>query len=159
MIFFNTQKGKYEEFKLYENGLIGFVYNAEIEGKEQKIIYPIPHLVNYKISHAKLWKDSDRNMSGEIRATFIGVFPKIQLQIGYTTEQEITKLTEFLDKDFFTVGWFDVSLQKTGDEIDSVKYYEAKYYASDYDVELDNKEKRRYKPFSVSLVPVSKRRY
>ena len=35
----------------------------------------------------------------------------------------------------------------------------AKYYAGDYDVELDSKSKGRYKPFSVSLVPVSKRRY
>lgn len=110
----------------------------------------IPHIVSYKIGRAKLWKDSERNMSGDVRATLIGIFPKIQLQIGYTTQEEMSELTTLLDKDFFTVTWFDVRIQDT---------VSAKYYASDYDVELDNKSKGRYKPFSVNLVPVSKRRY
>ena len=110
----------------------------------------IPHIVSYKIGRAKLWKDSDRNMSGDVRATLIGIFPKIQLQIGYTTQEEMSELTQILDKDFFTVTWFDVRTQDT---------FSAKYYASDYDVELDSKSKGRYKPFSVNLVPVSKRRY
>ena len=110
----------------------------------------IPHLVTYKIGRAKLWKDSDRNMSGDVRATLIGIFPKIQMEVGYTTQEDMSKLTQILDKDFFTVEWFDVRTETTTS---------AKYYASDYDVELDNKSKGRYKPFSVNLVPVSKRRY
>ena len=110
----------------------------------------IPHIVSYKIGRAKLWKDSERNMSGDVRATLIGIFPKIQLEVGYTTQTEMSQLTQILDKDFFTVTWFDVRIQET---------ISTKYYASDYDVELDNKAKGRYKPFSVSLVPVSKRRY
>lgn len=110
----------------------------------------IPHIVSYKIGRAKLWKDSERNMSGDVRATLIGIFPKIQLEVGYTTQEEMSQLTQILDKDFFTVTWFDVRIQAT---------VSTNYYASDYDVELDNKDKGRYKPFSVSLVPVSKRRY
>lgn len=110
----------------------------------------IPHIVSYKVSRAKLWKDSERNMSGEVRATLIGIFPKIQIEVGYTTQQELSDLTAIFDKDFFTVTWYDVRIQGTAS---------AKYYASDYDVELDSKSKGRYKPFSVSLVPVSKRRY
>ena len=111
---------------------------------------PIPHVVSYKVGRAKLWKDSDRNMSGDVRATLIGIFPKIQMEVGYTTQAEMSELTKLLDKDFFTVTWFDVRTQNT---------VSAKYYAGDYDVELDSKSKGRYKPFSVSLVPVSKRRY
>ena len=110
----------------------------------------IPHIVSYKIGRAKLWKDSERNMSGDVRATLIGIFPKIQLQIGYTTQEEMSELTKILDKDFFTVTWYDVRVNSTTT---------AQYYASDYDVELDSKSKGRYKPFSVNLVPVSKRRY
>ena len=110
----------------------------------------IPHIVSYKIGRAKLWKDSERNMSGDVRATLIGIFPKIQMEVGYTTQEEMSELTQLLDKDFFTVTWFDVRVQET---------VTAKYYAGDYDVELDSKSKGRYKPFSVSLVPVSKRRY
>ena len=110
----------------------------------------IPHIVSYKVSRAKLWKDSERNMSGDVRATLIGIFPKIQIEVGYTTQTEMAELTKILDKDFFEVTWFDVREQATTT---------AKYYASDYDVELDSKHKGRYKPFSVSLVPVSKRSY
>ena len=110
----------------------------------------IPHIVTYKVSRAKLWKDSERNMSGDVRATLIGIFPKIQMKVGYTTQEELSALTQILDKDFFTVEWFDVRIQET---------VSAKYYASDYDVELENKSKGLYSPFSVNLVPVSKRRY
>ena len=123
------------------------IYNGDlikIDGKT------IPHIVTYKPTRAKLWKDSERNMSGDVRATLIGIFPKIQLQIGYTTQEEMSELTQILDKDFFTVTWFDVRTQATTS---------AQYYAGDYDVELDSKHKGRYKPFSVSLVPVSKRKY
>ena len=110
----------------------------------------IPHIVSYKVGRAKLWKDSERNMSGDVRATLIGIFPKIQIEVGYTTQEEMAELVALLDKDFFTLEWFDVRIQET---------VSAKYYASDYDVELDSKSKGRYKPFSVNLVPVSKRRY
>lgn len=110
----------------------------------------IPHVVSYKVARAKLWKNSDRNMSGDVRATLIGIFPKIQMEVGYTTQEEMSELTALLDEDFFTVEWFDVRVQQT---------ISAKYYAGDYEVELDSKSKGRYKPFSVSLVPVSKRRY
>lgn len=110
----------------------------------------IPHVVSYKVARAKLWKNSDRNMSGDVRATLIGIFPKIQMEVGYTTQEEMSELTALLDEDFFTVEWFDVRVQQT---------ISANYYAGDYEVELDSKSKGRYKPFSVSLVPVSKRRY
>lgn len=110
----------------------------------------IPHIVSYKIGRAKLWKESSRNMSGDVRATLIGIFPKIQLQIGYTTQEEMSALAALLDKAFFTVEWFDVRTQETTS---------AQYYASDYDVELDSKSKGRYKPFSVNLIPVSRRNY
>lgn len=110
----------------------------------------LPHLVTYKIGRAKLWKNSERNMAGDIRATLVGIFPKIIMSVGYTTQEEMSALTQLLDQDFFTVTWFDVRIQET---------VTTTYYASDYEIELDNKYKGRYKPFEVSLVPVSKRRY
>ena len=110
----------------------------------------IPHIVSYKIGRAKLWKNADRNMSGDVSGFLIGIFPKIIMKVGYTTQEEMSQLTQLLDQDYFTVTWFDVRIQQT---------ISTRYYASDYEVELDNKEKGRYKPFDVNLVPVSKRRY
>ncbi len=110
----------------------------------------IPYIKEYKVGRAKLWKDAERNMNGDVRATLIGIFPKIQLKIGVTTQEEMASLTTLLDKAYFSVEWFDVRTQTT---------YTANYYASDYDVELLNKTKGLYKEFEVSLVPVSKRGY
>lgn len=110
----------------------------------------LPYITSYKIERAKLWKNSERNMAGDIRATLVGVFPKIIVSVGYTTQEQMANITALLDQDFFTVEWFDVRIQET---------VSTKYYASDYTIELDNKYKGRYKPFEVSLVPVSKRRY
>lgn len=110
----------------------------------------LDHLVTYKIGRSKLWKNADRNMNGDTRATLIGIFPKIKMKVNYTTQDEMSQLTQLLDQDFFTVTWFDVRIQDV---------VSTQYYASDYDVELDSKEKGRYKPFEVNLVPVSKRRY
>ena len=110
----------------------------------------LDHLVTYKIGRSKLWKNADRNMSGDVRAQLVGIFPKIIMKVNYTTQEEMSQLTQLLDQDFFTVTWFDVRIQDV---------VSTQYYASDYEVELDNKEKGRYKPFEVNLIPVSKRRY
>lgn len=110
----------------------------------------IPHLVTYKIGRSKLWKDAERNMNGDIRATLIGIYPKIQMKVGITTQEEMSKLTQILDKDYFNVSWFDVRTQET---------VTAQYYASDYDTDLLSKSRGLYQPFEVNLVPISKRRY
>lgn len=110
----------------------------------------ISAITNYKVGRNKLWKDADRNMSGDIRATLIGIFPKIELTIGYTTQAEMSKLCQILDQDYFEVEYFDVRVNGSTKAI---------YYASDYDTEIFDKRRGIYKPFSVSLVPVSKRRY
>ena len=110
----------------------------------------IPHIKSYKIGRAKLWKNADRNMNGDTRATLIGIFPKIKMKVGILTQEQMSQLTQLLDQDYFTVTWFDVRIQAT---------ISTQYYASDYDVELLDKTRGLYKAFDVSLVPVSKRRY
>lgn len=110
----------------------------------------LPAIQSYKVGRSKLWKDSDRNMSGGVRATFLGIYPKITVKFGYLTQEEMSKLTMLLDQDFFEVEWFDVRIQETTT---------AKYYASDYDTELYSKIRGLYQPFEVSLVPCEKRKY
>ncbi len=110
----------------------------------------IPVIKKYKIGRAKLWKNADRNMSGDVRGYLIGIYPKINMKIGYLTQSQMSDLTQLLDKDYFTVTWFDVRIQQT---------ISTQYYASDYDTDLYSKNKGIYEPFEVNLVPVSKRRY
>ena len=110
----------------------------------------IPAIVNYKVGRNKLWKDAERNMNGDVRATLIGIFPKIELNIGITTQVQMATITQLLDNDYFTVEYFDVRVQGTTT---------AQYYASDYTSELLSKHKGLYNSFTVSLVPVSRRQY
>lgn len=110
----------------------------------------IPKIQEYKVSRSKLWKDAERNMNGDMRSTLVGIFPKIIVKIGVLTQDEIGTVCSLLDKPFFSVVYFDVRSQ-------SVK--SGKYYAGDYDVEILKKSDGLYKPFDVSLMPVSKRTY
>ena len=110
----------------------------------------IPAIVNYKVGRNKLWKDAERNMNGDVRATLIGIFPKIELNIGVTTQEQMSTLVQLLDNAYFNVEYFDVRTQGTTT---------AQYYASDFTPELKLKHKGLYEQMTVSLVPVSKRRY
>lgn len=110
----------------------------------------IPAIVNYKVGRNKLWKDAERNMNGDVRATLIGIFPKIELNIGITTQVQMATITQLLDNDYFTVEYFDVRVQGTTT---------AQYYAGDYTVDMLSKSRGLYNAFTVSLVPVKKRVY
>lgn len=108
----------------------------------------VPNLTKYVVSYNKLWKDAERNMNGDIRASLIGIFPKIELEIGgQLTQPIIQTLCGLLDQAYFSVSFTDpkTGTTKTG-----------QYYASDYSVELLDKYRMLYKPFSVNLIPVSK---
>lgn len=109
----------------------------------------IPGIKSYKVSYNKLWTDADRNMNGDVRATLIGIFPKLELEIGgILTESKVNNICALLDQPYFDVSYYD---PKTNSIIT------AKYYASDYSIELLDKERELYQAFSVNLIPVSKR--
>lgn len=107
----------------------------------------IPELKQYKVTRAKLWKDADRNMNGDIRASLIGIFPKLELSINITTQDRMSQIANLLDQPYFEVTYFDVKLNATRT---------AQYYAGDYSPELLNKSRGQYKEFTVNLIPVSK---
>lgn len=105
-------------------------------------------LSGYKIGYNKLWKDADRNMNGDVRASLIGIFPKIELTFrDALTEAEVSQIIALLDQPYFNVTYFSPKSRGT---------VTAQYYASDYAPELLDKARGLYKTFTVSLVPVSK---
>ena len=67
----------------------------------------IPYIKSYKLGRNKLWKDADRNMAGDVRATLIGIFPKIKIIIGFTNVNENAQLCALLDKPVFSVTYYD----------------------------------------------------
>lgn len=109
----------------------------------------VPALKTYKVSPNKLWKDAERNMNGDVRASLIGIFPKLELEFGgYLDADKIANACRLLDQPYFSVEYHD---PKTNSK------HTAQYYAGDYTVELLDKYRVLYKPFTVNLIPVSKR--
>ncbi|MDL2235459.1 hypothetical protein LJC07_04795 [Christensenellaceae bacterium OttesenSCG-928-L17] len=106
-------------------------------------------LKQYRVSYSKLWKDAERNMNGDVRASMIGVFPKLELEfIDGLTEDQISNLCNLLDQSYFSVTYFDPKTKGT---------ITAQYYASDYAIDMLDKRRGLYKAFTVNLVPVSRR--
>lgn len=108
---------------------------------------PIPKLSEWEVERNKLWTDAGRNMAGDLRSTFIGVFPKIILNFTYMTADDLQAIVELLDQSSFTVEYFDVRTQtmKSGT-----------FYASDYGTPIFDKTRELFKPFKVSLVAFNK---
>lgn len=101
----------------------------------------------YKVQRAKLWSDAGRAMNGTLRATYIGLFPKILLNFRNLSYTEMKTICGLLDDSSFTVTWWDAESQSTKS---------GTYYAGDFDVSIMNLSKSKYEPFVVSLVPFSK---
>ena len=110
----------------------------------------VPGIKSYKVGYNHLWKDADRNMSGSVRASLIGIFPKIEATtrdvISRTEIQAIYTALE--SQPYFTVQFWDPAT-------DSVKT--ANYYTADWSVELESKNRGLYKGTTITLVPVDRR--
>lgn len=110
----------------------------------------VPGIKSYKVGYNHLWKDADRNMSGSVRASLIGIFPKIEATtrdvISRTEIQAIYNALE--SQPYFTVQFWDPAT-------DSVKT--ANYYTADWSVELESKNRGLYKGTTITLVPVDRR--
>jgi len=65
----------------------------------------ITKLKSFEVERNKLWSDANRNMAGELKATFIGVFPKLKLEFGFLTEAELKALLGLLEPAVLSVTW------------------------------------------------------
>lgn len=110
----------------------------------------VPGLKSYKVSYNHLWKDADRNMSGSVRASLIGIFPKIEVQTRDVIDRsEIQSIFTALETNpYFSVTFWDPATDTTKT---------ANYYTADWSVELESKNRGLYKGTTIVLVPVDRR--
>lgn len=108
----------------------------------------LTEMVKYEVNYSKLWKDADRNMNGDVNASFIGVFPNIDAETMPLDQEQVETLCAALDQPYFTATFWDPSsgTQKTRG-----------YYASDYKVTLMSRKMGIYGNVAFSIVPISKR--
>lgn len=108
----------------------------------------IPGLREYKVSYNKLFKDAERNMNGDVRASMIGVFPKIELVFrDALTVAQVKTIIGLVSNPYFNVTFYEPSSDET---------VTARYYANDPTVEVLDRSRGLYKSFGVNLIPVSK---
>lgn len=110
----------------------------------------LPYISEYSLERNKLWKSAERNMAGDVRATLIGVFPKITINTRRLTQQEVADLCTILDSASFSVEYYDTRTQST---------HTANYYAGDYNTGILDKQKGLYEGITVNLIPLSRRVY
>ena len=108
----------------------------------------ITKIVEYEVEYNKLWKDADRNMEGEVRATIIGIFPKLKIKTTVIDRQKVALIGNLINLPYFDVEFYD---PLKGAVIT------AKYYAGDYSVKLKERDRELFEELSFNLIPVSKR--
>lgn len=108
----------------------------------------LAEMVKYEVNYSKLWKDADRNMNGDVSASFIGVFPNIDAETIPLDQDQVETLCAALDQPYFSATFWDPSSGSQQTE---------NYYASDYKITLLSRKKGYYANVTFSIVPVSKR--
>lgn len=108
----------------------------------------LTELVKYDMNYSKLWKDADRNMNGDVTASFIGIFPNIDAATTPLTQAQVEVLCAALDQPYFSMTFWDpaAGTQRS-----------ASYYASDYKISLLSRISGMYATVDFSVVPISKR--
>lgn len=123
------------------------IYSGKLLKINGKII---PKIKTYEIQRQKLWKNAQRTMGGDAKGQLIGIYPNLEIEIGYTTQEEMKEISVLLDSPFFNIEYFD---SRIGGVLT------ADYYASDYNTILHTTDPLIYKPFKATLVSVSRRKY
>lgn len=112
--------------------------------------WAVPKLIKYEVSYNKLWADdSGRDMSGENKGTLIGIFPKLQVEVGAYSQEEMKQFLSKTNKAELSISWFDpeTSEMRVGQS----------YYINDFVVSIKNTKSMQYKSFAFNLIPNKKR--
>lgn len=92
----------------------------------------ISHLSSYRVLYPKLWSsDSGRNMAGDNKATLIGIFTKLQVEImpNKLNAQTLTAILNVLNSASVYCKYFDIQTQSLRTE---------SFYFGDIETELVN---------------------
>lgn len=106
-------------------------------------------IYSYKVSYNKVFdEDSGRNADYEMEGTLIGVFPRLDLEIGRLTFDEASELLSVSNIANFEFSWFDFETQT---------FLSSDYYMSNPSVEIRKLSNKKTEPFSISIIPKKKR--
>lgn len=109
------------------------------------------YLVEAEYQYNKLWSsDSGRNLAGKQSGTLIGIFPKLVLQFGKLTKEQLEIIVPILDSARQTTTYYDPYKQQS---------VTMTTYTGDYSIKnksiIDSNHKNE--GFSVSFIATERR--
>lgn len=112
--------------------------------------WKVPKLVQYDVEYNKLWgEDSGRDLTGTNKATLVGIYPKIYVQVGEFTRSEMKMFLQKVNKKEFKIDYYDEQYGKMHTGVS--------YYINDYKISLKSSKRMIYKGFDFNLIPNKKR--
>lgn len=110
---------------------------------------PLGKKTAYTVGYHKLWSsDTGRSMTGENKGTLIGIFPKITVNLGRMSEDDMSAIINLTMQARANVKYYDVGKK------DLVK---ASFYFGDVSAELERQGSMYHKGTSFSIIANKKR--
>ncbi|MEG1495634.1 MAG: hypothetical protein RR406_05005 [Bacilli bacterium] len=117
------------------------VYNGDLIRIDNK---KIDKIINYGLTYAKIWSsDSGRGMDGRNGGTLVGIFPKIVLNVGKMTEDEMSIFLSLVNKANGSVTYYDTEFKRAITE---------SFYFGDITDSLNRKKDMSHKPIQFSII-------
>lgn len=102
-----------------------------------------PYLNNYEVSYEEMWTEANRNMAGNLKATYIGTVPKITMGFRHLTSTEMGTVLDLLNAHTFTVSWWN---EDTGTNVSG------SFYRGELKIGIRDIASNMYKDMTVNLI-------
>ena len=106
-----------------------------------------PYLSGFEVSYEELWSEANRNMAGNLKASYIGTVPKITLNFIQLSQTDFSTILGLLNAHTFTVHWWDEA---------SDTYKSGSFYRGELKTAIRDLNSKMYKELSVNLIAFNK---
>jgi hypothetical protein len=103
----------------------------------------------YKVQYCKLWSsDTGRSMTGENKGTLIGIFPKINVELGRLSEDDMSAIINLTNQPRANVKYYDVGAKALTT---------ASFYFGDVSAEIERQSTMMHKGTGFSIIANNRR--
>ncbi len=106
-----------------------------------------PYLSGYEVSYEELWSEANRNMAGNLKASYVATIPKITLTFIQLSQTDYSTILGLLNSHTFNVTWWD-------EQTDT--YRTGSFYRGELKTAIRDLNTKMYKELSVNLIAFNK---
>lgn len=106
-----------------------------------------PYLSGYEVSYEELWSEANRNMAGNLKASYVATIPKITLTFIQLSQADYSTILGLLNSHTFNVTWWD-------EQTDT--YRTGSFYRGELKTAIRDLNTKMYKELSVNLIAFNK---